>query len=340
MDDVARWPAQDRADLFASAAGQIGLTALLVEKDFWVCWMLRRAYEATGRRLLFKGGTSLSKVHRAIRRFSEDVDLSFDRREFGFTGSRDPATPGLSGKKQKRLLDEMREVGKRFVQGDFRKAIEDRIAAAGLTGSCKLAMDPSDHDGQSLSFEYPGVLSAGTYAGTYVRPAVVLELGMRSHLDDAEPGAVEPFAAETHGAAFQQSRTRVLAQPLSRTFWEKVTALHEKAVGGFGDKDPKRFSRHHADVVALATGTSGDVFLAGVDLLVEVARHKAVFFRVGGAPYDTARPGTLRLRPLDADVTSLRRDYASMAEMFFDDPMPFDEMLRRLKELEERINGA
>ena len=54
-----------------------------VEKDFWVCWVLDVLFNGMGEghpRLLFKGGTSLSKAYQVIRRFSEDVDLTYDIR--------------------------------------------------------------------------------------------------------------------------------------------------------------------------------------------------------------------------------------------------------------------
>ncbi len=55
-----------------------GIPVSHVEKDFWVTEALRGiadASQATGCSVIFKGGTSLSKAHRLIKRFSEDVDL-------------------------------------------------------------------------------------------------------------------------------------------------------------------------------------------------------------------------------------------------------------------------
>ena len=51
---------------------------VIVEKDFWVTWTLARLFEEPSYRpaLVFKGGTSLSKVFGVINRFSEDIDLS------------------------------------------------------------------------------------------------------------------------------------------------------------------------------------------------------------------------------------------------------------------------
>src|SRR5277367_6581637 len=101
MDDLARKPIHILADLFEEAARVRGdMRAELVEKDFWVCWTLKRVFalKSPPAGLIFKGGTSLSKVYSAIHRFSEDVDLSFNRDELGFGGENDPAR-APSGKK-------------------------------------------------------------------------------------------------------------------------------------------------------------------------------------------------------------------------------------------------
>ncbi|XEU64023.1 nucleotidyl transferase AbiEii/AbiGii toxin family protein [Tistrella mobilis] len=79
MDDVARLPARDRAALFGEAGAGRGVANTIIEKDFWVCWSLRRLFglpKGTTATLVFKGGTSLSKAFNAIRRFSEDIDAA------------------------------------------------------------------------------------------------------------------------------------------------------------------------------------------------------------------------------------------------------------------------
>ena len=59
-----------------AAAGQAGQHVIL-EKDFWVSWLLGLlfAQPELAPHLVFKGGTSLSKVFAVIDRFSEDIDL-------------------------------------------------------------------------------------------------------------------------------------------------------------------------------------------------------------------------------------------------------------------------
>ena len=59
MDEVARLSAADLADLFRAAAARRGLPDAIVEKDFWVCWTLKRIFTLANppAGTLFKGGT-------------------------------------------------------------------------------------------------------------------------------------------------------------------------------------------------------------------------------------------------------------------------------------------
>lgn len=61
MRRVALLPPRDRSDLFRAAAGQMGTTVQIVEKDFWVCWMLSHLFSlpASAAPLYFKASSSL-----------------------------------------------------------------------------------------------------------------------------------------------------------------------------------------------------------------------------------------------------------------------------------------
>src|SRR4051795_6216141 len=109
MDDVARMDPSERRDLFNEAAASRGdIAADVIEKDFWVCWTLKHIFALgpSPAQLIFKGGTSLSKVYGVIERFSEDIDLSLSREDLGFVGDRDPYK-ATSGKKKQGPVDEI-----------------------------------------------------------------------------------------------------------------------------------------------------------------------------------------------------------------------------------------
>src|SRR5277367_6651441 len=93
MDKVARRLAEERRDIFIEAAARLGIRPAIIEKDFWVCIVLKLLFEKSrfAQSLVFKGGTSLSKAHGLIERFSEDIDLVLDWKLIGFgDGLRDP----------------------------------------------------------------------------------------------------------------------------------------------------------------------------------------------------------------------------------------------------------
>ena len=159
MDDVARLPISDRTDLFAATARRRALTAAIIEKDFWVCWTLKRIFTLPNppAGLLFKGGTSLSKVFGVIERFSEDVDLSFDRAGLGFGGESDPLNV-TTGKKRKHGLEALTETCQRAIR---ERLLPQLMAAFGdalgepPSATWGLDLDEDDPDRQTLLFRYP-----------------------------------------------------------------------------------------------------------------------------------------------------------------------------------------
>lgn len=112
-------PEQERRDVFEATARHLDTLASNIEKDLWVCLVLDGLYNGLPDghpRLLFKGGTSLSKAFGLIRCFSEDVDIVVYRDDLGFGTDRDPANPdlALSGKKRRALFEELRAACRRI----------------------------------------------------------------------------------------------------------------------------------------------------------------------------------------------------------------------------------
>ena len=100
--EIIRADPADRADLFLTTAQRLGTPLINVEKDFWVCWTLNTLYHRlpeNGPRLLFKGGTSLSKAYGLINRFSEDIDITVFRDDLGHPSSTEEIV-ALSNKKR------------------------------------------------------------------------------------------------------------------------------------------------------------------------------------------------------------------------------------------------
>lgn len=89
MRNIAKINEKDRKALFQNTAAKMGLTNAIIEKDFWVCFMLDYLFHRSKwkNNIAFKGGTSLSKSYGLIERFSEDIDLILDWRVIGFAAN-------------------------------------------------------------------------------------------------------------------------------------------------------------------------------------------------------------------------------------------------------------
>src|SRR5258708_680231 len=245
-------PARDRADLFAETAARKALPEAIIEKDFWVCWMLKQLFsiDALSNRLLFKGGTSLSKVFHAINRFSEDIDLAVDYVALGFAGDRDPRQEGISKSKRTGILDDMMTECRRYIGGEFLTAFKERCEEIlGKTDTWSLKV--SDQDPNTVRFGYP---AASTKRLDYVVPQVVLELGTHAEFVPHGKFTIRSFAAEEFPNVVADGDVAVVALLAKRTFWEKATILHAEYYLPPDKPLPRRYSRHYYYVVMLAQG--------------------------------------------------------------------------------------
>ena len=113
MDNFLKLSKEERGELVRETANRLSLHTTSVEKDFWVCLLLRELFALSeiGQQLLFKGGTSLSKAYHVISRFSEDIDLSIDRTALAFEEGADweKLTAGQRDNRLKKLNRSMRQ---------------------------------------------------------------------------------------------------------------------------------------------------------------------------------------------------------------------------------------
>lgn len=326
---------KDRADALAVAASRIGRPPHILEKDVWVVWALSTLFEAPfGPHLVFKGGTSLSKAYQAIRRFSEDVDVTYDVRallpELTENAGAEalPASKG-QGRKWSDAVSELlpkwvTETALPFIQ---KQLVDDKLTATALA------------EGDCLRIEFESVASG--YG--YVAPRIRVEFGARS---TGEPAEVMGIACDMAPAipelSFPTASPRVMR--VERTFWEKATAIHV-----FCQKDgiKDRLARHWYDIAMLDKAGLVDAALANRDIAQAVARHKSIFFSTTDThknpiDYHEAIGGRLQLVPEDDTLESLRTDYNKMIEdgLFLDTPETFEAVIARCRDIQNRANAV
>lgn len=338
MDTWAKATPKDREALFNQTASIKGIAPEIVEKDFWVCWILYWIFHLQGLpRLIFKGGTSLSKVFGIISRFSEDVDLVINRHQLGFNDESDPANQ-QGTKLRDRTIEKLKSSYRDVIAEDFVPGLQAEIRSIIGESGWTLEIDPNAPDGDTVDFKYPEGIPHSLAKG-YIMRAVRLELGCRGDQVPCEEAKVTSYAAEAFPDQFQVRDANVNAISPERTFWEKATILHREYYRAeVGKPVSERIFCHYHDVVVISKHQRGLSALKDLALLEQVVAHKQHFFREGAAHYELAEKGTLRLAPNRELEGALRRDYEKMREMYFGQEPDFDAVMNDIRELEEAFN--
>lgn len=335
MDTFATMGPADRKAYFDETASRRNSTNTAIEKDFWVCWCLKRLFELHDvPELCFKGGTSLSKVFRLINRFSEDIDISLDRAALGFEGKRDLANPELSGNKRKQLDRELRAAIEKAVAESILPKLEAGFHAALGSDGWSLAVSEAENEEMTLVFNYPAAMEYGSY----LRPQIKIEFG-RGDQQPSERYQIKPYVAEEFPDVFVTPDVEVPVLDCERTFWEKVTLLHAENHRPDPTKLKSRMSRHWSDVASISTHSRFATEQLSLELLRQVVAFKQTHFPAGWARYETAVPGTLNIVPNPELEKVLREDYKQMSEMFWSAPVSFDDVMGRLEKLQQEINS-
>lgn len=325
MEKTAQLTDSERKELFSETANLKGISPAIIEKDFWVCWTLKRIFEhqTLSKLLMFKGGTSLSKVFHLIERFSEDIDMILDWR---VVTSRDPLEQ-LSKTKQDKLNKEINKHAIEYIANELLPLIQETIEPI-----CTCSID--DNDQHNINIKYPSAFS-----DDYLRPEVLLEIGPLASWLPSDSYTISPYAAEAFPDVIKQAECKVNAIKAERTFWEKATILHHEAHRPDTSPQPSRYSRHYYDMYMMANSKIKEIALNNLSILEDVVDFKKRFYPRGWANYDLAKPGTIKLIPEDHILDNLKKDYISMENMIFGDLPSFDEIISVISELEKEVNS-
>lgn len=329
-------PPGERKEALNLAAKASGVRSNLLEKDVWIVWTLETLFAAPfGEHLIFKGGTSLSKGYGIIKRFSEDVDITYDIREIipDLVGEREDALPP-NRSQEKKWTDAVRKRLAQWAATIVVPILEKALQRDGLASVCQLRVED-----YKVFLDYEPV----TAGSAYVAPSVILEFGARSTGEPWERrDVVCDAAAHLPALAFPAAAPRTMRA--ERTFWEKATAIHVYCLRRVSGAE--RFARHWHDLVRLDDAGCADKALRDRDLALKVARHKGWFFSHKDArgeriDYEAAVSGGLVLVPEGKALEAIAGDYANMAEggLLLENPEPFGDIMGRCREMERKANG-
>jgi hypothetical protein len=333
--------AADRRGVFDLAAQTRGIDGPNAEKDYWVCRVLRdlMASRRGEPERFFKGGTSLSKGFGLIQRFSEDIDVVLSRDGLVGKSTPNPLDPnaGLANAQRERRLRDLRRAAREYVFGP----LSERIRA--IPGVANVEHDNAVAQCPTLLIWYESVYPPAE-PNAYNQRRIKIDAGPCDASTPHKDGIVTPYIGEVLGNDWDLSIAKVCMIRPARTFWEKVTAIHNMhcAFEATGQQPQGRQppSRHYYDVAALSTTQIGQRALRELALLEKVRVFGLHAFREMCRHNETAVPGQLKLAPPEGVMATLRQDYARMQGMMYGNPPAFDWIVDQLREIEQVLNAG
>lgn len=319
--------AQQRLVIEQTAA-KLNLPVQAIEKDLWVTAILQVLFTLPcARDLVFKGGTSISKVWNAINRFSEDIDLAIDRSLFD-----------LDGELTKKQVKKLRKVSSMFVREELFGQLCEAIASTPLYGLCEIEAQP-DGVGDS-TYPEPRIIYV-KYASLfsdkidYILPVVKIEAGARSLLEPTLNVAIKSLVdvalpSITTSLVDVEVRTAVA----EKTFLEKCFLLHELFSRGVAVSANRR-SRHLYDLHMMMRKGIDKRAVSDDELWNTIHHHRSTLTSISGVDYTPDIRSRIVLTPPAECVEDWKSDYQAMqGSMIYNNPPSFEELLQSMAELE------
>lgn len=331
MKKVAKLSNEERQELFQATAIKMGMRPDVVEKDFWVCFMLDHLFNDSIYKdlFVFKGGTSLSKSYHLIERFSEDIDLILDWRKV----IKDDSDPWAerSNTKQRQYNDQMNKEAALFYQESLVPKLNEELIDKLGEGKW---VEVDSEDEMVVNFIYQQIFET-----KYIVPNVRLEIGPLAEWTPSHITSIVPFAAEQYETLFEQKNTEILTIDAERTFWEKIIILHIIANFPEAKPLPHRYARHFYDVYCMGNSEIKKSAFERKDLLEKDVTFKQQFYYTKSANYEAATLKTINLVPKNELMQALKNDYQAMSIMFYGEYPSFEDVLQYLSTLEIEIHN-
>lgn len=324
-----------RRTVFMQTSARISLPTRTIEKDFWVTEILNILFSLPyANQMVFKGGTSLSKIWGVIHRMSEDIDIAIDRSLFDIGGD-------IISKKQ---LKKLRKASSIFVRDVLASDLKMAIESAGLSGFISIEAEP-DGEGDAtypeprkIHLRYKSVLDSEL--SPYLLDEVLLEVGARSLFEPTTQASVNSLVASIFpNLISKDGDVKITAAVAEKTFLEKAFLLHELFTTE-GCKNANRKSRHIYDLCKMDEAGIADIAIADDDLWEAIRHHRNVFTSIRDVDYTPDIRKRICLTPPISVMEAWTDDYETMvANMIYEKTIPsFNDLLDTVRGIERKFH--
>lgn len=320
---------EEKKSIITQVSEESGLPFIAIEKDWWVCQCLNALFSSSIRDfLVFKGGTSLSKSWGLIERFSEDIDISIDRRYFNF-----------EGEISKSQIRSLRRKSFQFISTNLLDELKQIFYEKGLSHLIELRNMPvkeSDKDPHILELFYKSIYDSKDY----IPRKVVIEIGSRSLIEPFEYCEINSaISSKVRSFGFEENGFLAPSVHPIRTFWEKVFLLHEEFSLPIHKIRVERLSRHLYDLSKMANSSCLEGVFSQADLFFYIAKHRSKFYNISGIDYTKHIPSLINLMPPESLIVEYEKDYKLMQEyMIYGSSLSFDLLLESIYKIQTQIN--
>lgn len=322
-------PNQRKIDVLNQVSNKTGLPSIAVEKDWWVTAALKASFDLDcSQHIVFKGGTSLSKGWNLIERFSEDIDLAIDRKFFGFEGD-------IS----KTQIKKLRKKSCGFISTTFVSELANKFSNWKIGDECSVNAEKvkqSDKDPQVIEINYSSVLEESDYLPSHV----LIEISSRSLMEPSEKREINSLIGEVNNdQPFSTKSFNISTVLPQRTFLEKIFLLHEEFSQDLKRMRTERLSRHLYDLEKLMDTEFGIVAIKDKELFFTIVNHRKKFNAIRGLDYSNHIRGKIKLIPPAGVIKEWEKDFNTMKEnMIYGESLSFDSLIKRIEELQKRVN--
>lgn len=320
--------ANDQRDILTAAESLKGISAKMLEKDIWICWILEKLFlNFDG--MVFKGGTSLSKGYDVIQRFSEDIDITIDPSVFGEKINVDEITNTQAKKARERLRESLLS----YLCDEIKPSLTNLISAESGVMNYEVRLN---EEKETIEIFYQSVLP-GTVTSGYLLDHVLLEFGSRNSIEPNKDQELTCIIEDiTDNVALPRARVKMLS--IARTFWEKAALIHVECNRARLIENPSRMSRHWYDLVKIMDSRYYNECINDECVFDSVIKYKEKFYR--SPHYAACRIGDLRLVPDNKSCEGLKDDYNKMidAGMIYRDTLSYNELIEKIQQLEKELN--
>lgn len=295
---------KQKLQILEQVENSLGLPAFVIEKDWWVCIVLKAVFQSQyADSIIFKGGTSLSKAYHLIDRFSEDIDLVIDRHLLGFDKL-----------ETKSKIKQLRKASGCFIINEFREELIHQLDRLGIDRSY-YNIRYNDHiddtsDPNTLEIIYQTITPINNL---YIEQRVLLEMGARSLVEPFETKPIISFIDnQYHQLEFSQPSFNAQVVIPTRTFIEKALLLHEEFSKPIDKIRTDRLTRHLYDLDKIMSVEYGEMAIADDELFNTIVQHRKTVTPLRGVDYSNHVKGKINIIPPDAILDKWEADYKTM----------------------------